>query len=105
MATLPTTTPRTPTPRWLSVVMRCDKELSFWFVAAGFFFAPLLLVLDPWPMARTIAVVAISLAGLWLGLLGVFMAAGLARVLRAGHELPDEYWARLLGYPDRPRTR
>lgn len=105
MTTLPTGTTARPTPRWLAAVMRCDQELSSWFVGVGFFFAPVLLVLEPWPIARTVAIVAISLAGLWLGLLGAFMAAGLARVLRAGGELPDEYWAKLLGYPNRPTTR
>lgn len=43
----------------------------------------------------------ISMSGLWLGLLGVFMAAGLAQVLRAGDEIPDEFWSGLLDY----RTR
>lgn len=90
--------PVASSPTWLTAVMKCDKALSFWFVPAGFLFAPLLLILDPWPVARTIALVTISLCGLWLGLLGVFMAVGLARVLRSGDVLPDEYWFRLLDY-------
>ncbi|MEY1673089.1 hypothetical protein AB4Z55_02820 [Gordonia sp. ABKF26] len=90
--------PTTSSPRWLTAVMRCDRALSSWFIGAGFFFAPILLMLDPWPVAVVIAWVTISVSGLWLGLLGVFMAAGLAQVLRAGEEIPDEFWSGLLEY-------
>ncbi|UCZ88250.1 MULTISPECIES: hypothetical protein [Gordonia] len=93
--------PTGSSPRWLTAVMRCDRALSSWFIGAGFFFAPLLLILDPWPAAVVIAWVTISMSGLWLGLLGAFMAAGLAQVLRAGDEIPDEFWSGLLDY----RTR
>ncbi|MFE0750325.1 hypothetical protein [Gordonia sp. NPDC058843] len=95
------TAPTDSSPRWLTAVMRCDRALSSWFIGAGLFFAPILLILDPWPVAVVIAWVAISVSGLWLGLLGVFMAAGLAQVLRAGEEIPDEFWSGLLEY----RTR
>ena len=40
----------------------------------------------------------IGLAGLWLGLLGIAMAAGLARVLRSGNEIPEDYWRTLVNY-------
>lgn len=40
----------------------------------------------------------IGLAGLWLGLLGVAMAVGLARILRSGAEVPEEYWRTLVNY-------
>ena len=33
-----------------------------------------------------------ALGGLWLGLLGIAMATGLAIVLRRGVELPEQYW-------------
>ncbi|ASR05497.1 hypothetical protein [Gordonia rubripertincta] len=91
-------TPTASTPRWLVAVARCDRALSSWFIGAGFFFAPLLIILDPWPFAVAVAWIAISLSGLWLGLLGAFMAAGLARVLRAGDVIPDEFWSGLLDY-------
>ncbi|MDS1113299.1 hypothetical protein RD149_05920 [Gordonia westfalica] len=91
-------TPTDSTPRWLVAVARCDRALSSWFIGAGFFFAPILLILDPWPSAVAVAWIAISLSGLWLGLLGAFMAAGLARVLRAGEVIPDEFWIGLLDY-------
>jgi hypothetical protein len=40
----------------------------------------------------------IGLAGLWLGLLGIAMAVGLARVLRTGAEIPEDYWRALVNY-------
>lgn len=40
----------------------------------------------------------IGLAGLWLGLLGIAMAVGLARVLRSGAEIPEAYWRTLVDY-------
>jgi hypothetical protein len=40
----------------------------------------------------------IGLAGLWLGLLGIAMAVGLARVLRSGAEIPERYWRSLVNY-------
>ncbi|MCR5979090.1 hypothetical protein GDN83_15355 [Gordonia jinghuaiqii] len=90
--------PTASSPKWLTAVMRCDRALSSWFIGAGFFFAPVLLILDPWPFAVVIAWAAISISGLWLGLLGILMAAGLARVLRAGEEIPEEFWFGLLEY-------
>jgi hypothetical protein len=43
--------------------------------------------------------VFIALAGLWLGLLGVAMATGLAVVLRSNTEIPEDYWRSILEYP------
>lgn len=93
----PTGPPTESSPRWLSVVLRCDRSGSGWYIGLGFFFAPLVLALDPWPIAVAIAWTAIALFGLWLGILGVFMAIGLGRVLRSGETVPDEYWMALLG--------
>jgi hypothetical protein len=86
-----------PVPRWLRFVMVSDRAGSSWYVGTGFFFAPLLAVASPWPMLTTVLWVLIALAGLWLGLLGIAMAAGLAMVLRAGAEIPDDYWWSILG--------
>lgn len=99
---IPFAAPTDASPRWLTIVMRCDRWGSYWFVAVGFFFAPLLIFLAPWSIAVTIAWTLISLSGLWLGVLGIFMAIGLARVLRAGEEIPEEYWWSLLGKPPPP---
>ena len=44
--------------------------------------------------------VVIALAGLWLGLLGVAMATGLAMVMRTGAEIPEDYWVRAIGNRD-----
>lgn len=86
-------------PRWLRPVMVADRTLSAWFVGCGFGFAPLLLALTHAPWATALAVTVIAVAGLWLGLLGIGMAWGLAHVLRAGDELPHEYWASIIEMP------
>ena len=65
-----------PIPRWLRFVLRSDRAGSSWYIGAGFFFAPALAVLSPWPALTAVAWVVIALAGLWLGLLGVAMATG-----------------------------
>ena len=67
-----------PVPRWLRFVMVSDRAGSSWYVGTGFFFAPLLAVVSPWPTLTTVLWVLIALAGLWLGLLGIAMATGLA---------------------------
>jgi hypothetical protein len=84
-------------PRWLAFVLTSDRAGSSWYIGAGFFFAPVLAVLAPWPEVRTLLWVVIALAGLWLGLLGIAMATGLAMILRAGGEIPDDYWRSMLG--------
>jgi hypothetical protein len=83
-------------PPWLRFVMVSDRAGSSWYVGTGFFFAPLLAVVSPWPTLTTVLWVLIALAGLWLGLLGIAMAAGLAMVLRAGAEIPEDYWWSIL---------
>jgi hypothetical protein len=83
-------------PRWLRFVMVSDRAGSSWYVGTGFFFAPLLAVVSPWPTLTTALWVLIALAGLWLGILGIAMATGLAMVLRAGAEIPDDYWWSIL---------
>jgi hypothetical protein len=86
------TTSKPPVPRWLRLVMVSDRTASSWYVGTGFFFAPLLAVVSPWPTLTTVLWVLIALVGLWLGLLGIAMATGLAMVLRAGAEIPEDYW-------------
>jgi hypothetical protein len=83
-------------PRWLRFVMVSDRTGSSWYVGTGFFFAPLLAVVSPWPTLTTALWVLIALAGLWLGILGIAMATGLAMVLRAGAEIPEDYWWSIL---------
>ena len=90
-------------PLWLRVVMTADKTGSAWYVGTGFFFAPVLALVSPWPTLTTVLWVVISVIGLWLGLLGIAMATGLAMVLRSGKELSDDYWQSLLDYPERPK--
>lgn len=91
----------TPIPRWLHVVLSCDRAGSAWYIGAGFFFAPILAVVSPWPALTTLLWLAIGLAGLWLGLLGIAMATGLALVLRSDTEIPEEYWRSIVDYPRR----
>ncbi|MHC9296027.1 hypothetical protein ACRCUN_26490 [Mycobacterium sp. LTG2003] len=91
-------TPR-PIPRWLRFVMAADRAGSAWYVGTGFFFAPVLAVLSPWPALTTVLWIGIALAGLWLGLLGIAMATGLAMVLRSNTEIPEDYWRSIIDYP------
>jgi hypothetical protein len=86
----------------LRTVLKCDRAGSSWYVGMGFFFAPALAVASPWPAVTTALWVFIALAGLWLGLLGIAMATGLALVLRAGGEIPEDYWRSILDYPSAP---
>jgi hypothetical protein len=86
-------------PRWLRFVLRSDRAGSSWYVGAGFFFAPVLAVLSPWPALTALLSGFIALAGLWLGLLGLAMATGLAMVLRTGREIPEDYWRGIVDYP------
>ncbi len=90
--------PEAPIPRWLRFVLASDRAGSAWYIGAGFFFAPVLAVLSPWPVVTAVLWAVIGLAGLWLGLLGVAMAVGLARVLRSGAEIPEDYWRTLVNY-------
>jgi hypothetical protein len=85
-------------PRWLAFVLKSDRAGSSWYIGTGFFFAPVLAALAPWPEIRTALWVVIALAGLWLGLLGIAMATGLAMILRAGGEIPEDYWRTMLYY-------
>lgn len=95
-----TTTQQSAVPRWLRLVLRCDRAGSSWYIGTGFFFAPVLALLSPWPTLTTVLWVLIALAGLWLGLLGLAMATGLAMVLRRNGEIDDDYWRSILGYPN-----
>jgi hypothetical protein len=94
-------------PGWLRFVLISDRAGSAWYIGAGFFFAPVLAVLSPWPTVTAVLWGIIGLFGLWLGLLGIAMATGLAMVLRTGAEIPEEYWRSIIDYPTasaRPRT-
>ena len=88
-------------PRWLRFVLKSDRAGSSWYIGTGFFFAPVLAVLSPWPTLTTVLWAVIAVAGLWLGLLGIAMATGLAIVLRSGQEIPEDYWRSIIDYPTR----
>ncbi|MCT7661873.1 hypothetical protein [Mycobacterium deserti] len=81
-----------PIPRWVHIVLVCDRAGSSWYIGLGFFFAPVLALLSPWPTVTTVLWVVIAFFGLWLGLLGIAMATGLALVMRSNTEIPEEYW-------------
>jgi hypothetical protein len=97
-------TAATPIPRWLRFVLASDRAGSSWYVGLGFFFAPALAVVSPWPAVTTALWVVIALAGAWLGLLGIAMATGLALVMRSGAEIPEDYWRSIIDYDDAPRV-
>jgi hypothetical protein len=86
-------------PRWLRFVLKSDRAGSSWFIGTGFFFAPILALLSPWPTVTTLLWAGIAVTGLWLGLLGIAMATGLAVVLRSGQEIPEDYWRSIIDYP------
>jgi hypothetical protein len=86
-------------PRWLRFVLKSDRAGSSWYIGTGFFFAPILALLSPWPTVTTILWAVIAVTGLWLGLLGIAMATGLAVVLRSGEEIPEDYWRSIIDYP------
>ncbi|OBI80067.1 hypothetical protein [Mycobacterium sp. E740] len=88
----------TSIPRWLRSVLVSDRAGSAWYVGTGFFFAPVLAVLSPWPSATTMLWALIGFFGLCLGLLGIAMAAGLAMVLRSNAEVPEEFWRSIIDY-------
>lgn len=85
-------------PRWLDMVMKADRAGSSWYVGTGFFFAPVLALVSPWPSLTVAIWVAVALAGLWLGLLGIAMATGLALVLRSDNEIPEDYWRSIVNF-------
>ena len=87
-----------PIPRWLRFVLRCDHAGSSWYVGSAFLFAPVLVVLSPWPALTAVLWAIIGLTGLWLGVLGVAMATGLAVVLRSNAEIPEDYWWSILDH-------
>lgn len=86
-------------PRWLRFVMVADRSGSAAYVGTGFFFAPVLAAVSPWPALTMVLWAVIALAGLWLGLLGIAMATGLAMVLRSNTEIGEDYWRSVIGYP------
>ncbi len=84
-----------PIPRWLRFVLASDRAGSAWYVGLGFFICSRAGVAVA--MANVITAMlwaVITFAGLWLGLLGIAMAVGLARVA-LGHRDPR----RLLAEP------
>lgn len=85
-------------PKWLRFVLKSDRAGSSWYIGTGFFFAPVLALVAPWPEVRTALWVLIAAAGLWLGLLGIAMASGLAMMLRDGRDIPEDYWRSMLDY-------
>lgn len=56
-------------------------------------------MLSPWPEVTAVLWTVIAITGLWLGLLGIAMEAGLAIVLRSGEDIPKDYWRSIIDYP------
>lgn len=88
-----------PIPRWLRYVLMADRTGSAWYVGTGFFFAPVLAAVSPWPAVTTVLWILIAIAGLWLGLLGIAMATGLAMVLRSNVDISEDYWRSIIDLP------
>lgn len=94
-----------PIPGWLRFVLMADRAGSAWYVGTGFFFAPALAMVSPWPAVTTVLWVVIAVAGLWLGLLGIAMATGLAMVLRSNTEIGEDYWRSIIDLPTTPASQ
>lgn len=94
----------TPIPGWLRFVLASDRAGSSWYVGLGFFFAPALAAVSPWPAVTAALWTVIGLAGLWLGVLGLAMATGLTLVMRSGAEIPEDYWRSIIDYRDLPKA-
>ena len=85
-------------PRWLRFVLNSDRAGSAWFIGTG---SSSLLRSRCCRRGRHSPGlwVVIAVAGLWLGVLGIAMATGLAMVLRSGGEIPEDYWRSIVDYP------
>ena len=86
-------------PRWLRFVLVCDRAGSSWYIGLGFFFAPALALVSPWAAVTTALWVLIGLAAVWLALLGVAMAVGLAAAMRSNTTIDEEFWRSIVDYP------
>ena len=90
---LPNTEPQRAVSPWLRFVLICDRA------GLGFFFAPVLTLASPWPALITALWVAIGLAAVWLALLGVATAAGLALAMRSNIDVGEDFWRSIVAYP------
>lgn len=95
---IPNTNPPPEVSPWLRFVLVCDRAGSAWYIGLGFFFAPVLALASPWPALTAVLWVAIGLAAVWLALLGVAMAIGLALALRSNTDIGEEFWRSIVAY-------
>ena len=84
---------------WLRFVLVCDRAGSAWYIGLGFFFAPVLALVSPWPTLTAMLWFVIGLAAVWLALLGVAMATGLALALRSNADIGEDFWRSIVAYP------
>ena len=69
-------------PRWLRFVLIADRAGSAAYIGTGFFFAPVLAVVSPWPTVTAVCWVIIGLAvcslvGIVFGTYPAYKAANL----------------------------
>lgn len=91
--------PAPPVPRWLRLVLICDRAGSAWYIGAGFFFAPVLAVVSPWPLLTTVAWARHRAGRTVARTAGRRVATGLAIVLRSNAEIPEDYGRSIIDYP------
>jgi hypothetical protein len=99
----PTMSPNDPpVPRWLRIVLVSDYVGTAWYIVASVLFAPVLAALSPWPTVTTVLWWIIGVTGLMLGILGIAVTIGLAKILRSGAEIPEGYWRSIAprGWPN-----
>src|SRR5258707_15732413 len=80
-----------PIPRWLRFVLTSDRAGSAWYIGTGFFFAPGLAVLSPWPPVYPLLWGGIGLAGPWGGVCRAGTGGGGARGSWPGGREPPRH--------------
>lgn len=82
--------------RGLYLILRLDQAGSAAFIPLALATAPTVAFFDPSPTVETVLWSVWLVYAVWLAALGVAMACGLARTLRRGEVLPDDWWNALL---------
>ena len=90
-----------PIPRWLHFVLISDRAGSSWYIGPGSSSRRCLCCCRRGRPSPPSPGWSSAIAGLWLGLLGIAMATGLAMAMRSNVEIPEDYWRSLVDYPVR----
>jgi hypothetical protein len=86
--------------RFLRLVLRLDQAGSAAFIIVALATVPAFVLLGPMRALLSLLELALIAYAMGLGVLGVFMACGLARLLRRGEELPPHLWRSMLMFSE-----